>query len=382
MTILSTSSVCPCCEVNDSKGVSGCSCLGGNSSHKCDNVLKDLTLARLTGFLSEYFNEIQLCSIVYAYADNSFVSTWNISIEHPSLTLPLAVDGVYSFRCDWGDNTSAYITASDQPEATHTYSTPGNFIVRISGLVDGWTFKHTAYSLRKQIIDISHWGCVGLSNNDSTFCGCSALNVSALDTPDLSGMTDMSSMFCGASVFNGDVSKWNTSNVTDMSYMFHGAAEFNGDVRCWNTSNVTNMHSMFDGASAFNGDVSRWNTSKCTDMNSMFYYAVSFNGNVSQWNVQTMTDKRSMFDNASAFNGDVSRWSDMTEKLSIFDKHHIDNSTSSFSDSFNNNTTNVNDNDLYSSSKLILNLKAILLSASSCVILGISVKFILDSLPF
>ena len=58
----------------------------------------------------------------------------------------------------------------------------------------------------------------------------------------------------GASNFNADISKWDTSKVTDMSSMFEGASAFNADISKWDTSKVTKMYSMF-GASAFNQQV-------------------------------------------------------------------------------------------------------------------------------
>ena len=38
-------------------------------------------------------------------------------------------------------------------------------------------------------------------------------------------------MFCGASSFNGDLSKWDVSKVTDMNQMFSCAKSFNGDIK-------------------------------------------------------------------------------------------------------------------------------------------------------
>ena len=46
----------------------------------------------------------------------------------------------------------------------------------------------------------------------------------------------MSYMF-NNSQFNGDISKWDTSNVTNMSWMFHGS-KFNGNISNWNFSNL------------------------------------------------------------------------------------------------------------------------------------------------
>eukprot|EP00985_Skeletonema_marinoi_P020274 scaffold11972_cov85-Skeletonema_marinoi.AAC.1 len=128
-------------------------------------------------------------------------------------------------------------------------------------------------------------------------------NISAWDT---SSVTDMTSMFLGARVFNQDISAWDTSSVTIMADMFYLAEAFNGAISSWDTSKVTSMQSMFDYASAFNQDISTWDTSSVTNMNYMFTGASVFNQGISTWDTSKVTTMGNMFSGASAFNQDMS----------------------------------------------------------------------------
>ena len=129
-----------------------------------------------------------------------------------------------------------------------------------------------------------------------------------MDTWDVSNVTNMESMFSGASSFNGDISGWDVSKVTNMERMFMETNSFNGDISGWDVSKVTNMERMFKDASSFNGDISGWDVSKVTNMESMFSGAPSFNGDISGWDVSGVTRMERMFSGASAFNGDISKW--------------------------------------------------------------------------
>ena len=55
---------------------------------------------------------------------------------------------------------------------------------------------------------------------NGAFSGARNMVYNATDTPDLSGVTDMSRMFRYTTAFNGDLSSWDVSAVTDMSGMF------------------------------------------------------------------------------------------------------------------------------------------------------------------
>ena len=62
----------------------------------------------------------------------------------------------------------------------------------------------------------------------------------------------MFGMFESASVFNIDISGWDTSNVTNMVQMFYGASAFNQNIRGWNTLSgpVSDYSNMFQDAAA------------------------------------------------------------------------------------------------------------------------------------
>ena len=163
------------------------------------------------------------------------------------------------------------------------------------------------------------------------FRGASNMAYDAADTPDLSGVASMESMFRDTSFsanlsgwnvsqvtdtsrvfqgsfFNGDISDWNVSQVADMSHMFDGAEVFDGDLSKWDVSSVTDMSHMFDGAEAFNSDLSKWDVSSVTDMRVMFRDAFSFGSDLSKWDVSNVTSMQFMFSSAFSFNSDISGW--------------------------------------------------------------------------
>ena len=53
----------------------------------------------------------------------------------------------------------------------------------------------------------------------------------------------------------GNIGLWDVSGVTNMSSMFEVATNFNKDIGNWIVSNVTDMNNMFSGATNFNHDI-------------------------------------------------------------------------------------------------------------------------------
>ena len=73
---------------------------------------------------------------------------------------------------------------------------------------------------------------------ESAFSGAKNFTINAVDTPDLSLVTNMKMMFEGAKSFNADISAWDISNITDMSNMFYYAESFNQDLSSWKVDKV------------------------------------------------------------------------------------------------------------------------------------------------
>ena len=202
-----------------------------------------------------------------------FITTWEIRPGDNSITIPVHAESRYRYTVDWGDEPEdTEIYTSSTMGATHTYTNPAiatTYTVTITGRFPRIYFNDGED--KEKIISIDQWGSNRWSSMGSAFTGCLNLGYNAIDTPDLSQVTDMSHMFREANVFNGDIGDWDVSNVTNMQNMFNGAFTFNQDIGDWNVSNVTSMISMFLFATAFvDQNIGRWDVSQVTDMSGMF----------------------------------------------------------------------------------------------------------------
>ena len=256
-----------------------------------------------------------------------------ITTTSPSETFTIPTTGSgYDYDVDWGD-ASALDTAKTG-NATHTYAAAGTYQIKIYRDFPQIYFNNGGDKLKVDSID--QWGDIAWTSMQNAFYGCSNMDVTATDTPDLSAVgfscsamfrdctslvgnasfgswnvlsvTDMGRMFNNASSFNQDIGSWNVSGVTTMVLMFFQASSFNQDIGSWNVSNVTNMNLMFQSATSFNQDIGSWNVSSVTSMGSMFYLATSFNQDIGSWNVSNVTNMNGMFVFATSFNQDIGSW--------------------------------------------------------------------------
>ena len=262
-----------------------------------------------------------------------FVTTWKTDNDGVScntcITIPTFPGETYNYEVDWDyDGVTFEVDESGiDGDATHDYGTAGTYTVAIrgefpriycNGLGDATT--DILPSEASKLIRVDQWGDIEWSFFIEAFEGCDNLLTVDSKSPNLSNVTDMTSMFRGAINFNSDLELWDVSNINDMDFLFDNASTFNGNISTWNVENVTKMNSMFQNAAMFNSDLSAWNTSGASDMSNMFFGAADFNSNISNWNVSNVTDLNGMFGRAINFNQDISGWnvSNVTDMGAMF----------------------------------------------------------------
>ena len=153
------------------------------------------------------------------YLASMFVTTWNTenvggfgSSNNTSITIPTEGSG-YSYQVDW-NNDGDFLDSGEDIEhtgdATHDYGAGngGEKTIRIKGIFPRVYFNNTGD--REKILSVDQWGTNQWVSMGRAFSGASNLAINASDTPDLSGVTDMSFMFSFATAFNQDIGGWDT----------------------------------------------------------------------------------------------------------------------------------------------------------------------------
>ncbi|TFG17616.1 MAG: BspA family leucine-rich repeat surface protein [Promethearchaeota archaeon] len=266
---------------------------------------------------------------------NAFISRWDTTLGDGAdqIELPIYLSGNYNCLVKWGDGEQTAITSGSSSAATHYYTSAGIYTINITGTIEGWRFNDAGD--KEKLIEIQQWGCLRLGNLGGYFYGCGNLELTAIDSLDLtgtttlnqafrgctnlgskgdmngwnvSGVTSTSYMFYGATSFNQPIGNWNMSNVGDISMMFYEAAAFNQPIGSWKLKNLVSLTGVFRAAAAFNQPLNDWDVSRVSNFAYVFAWAINFNQPLENWNVSSATTLYYMFWNASSFNHPLNGW--------------------------------------------------------------------------
>ena len=269
----------------------------------------------------------------FPHDPRKLVFVYDTSLEPATNTVSFPVGGSSpNVVVNWGDGLSdTYNTIGFK---THTYASPGVYVVQVSGAMtsldhgSGNSSTNNKLKLRRCLsfgnigltsLSQGFYACANLIQCPSTlpstvttlqfcFIQCSAFNDSRVVNWNTALVTAMNHMFQSATVFNQPIGNWGTGAVTAMNSMFAFASAFNQPIGSWNTAAVTSFGNMFNSALAFNQPIGGWNTTATTSFNSMFSTALAFNQPIGSWNTANVTDIAAMFNGAAAFNQPIGGW--------------------------------------------------------------------------
>ncbi|AXG74712.1 BspA family leucine-rich repeat surface protein [Flavobacterium arcticum] len=280
------------------------------------------------------------CFITYfTNAQAPFITTWQVSGSDLTIQLQIfEVDELPdNFTIDFGDGT---VLTNQSGTVTHTFNNEGIYTVSMSGEFSCIMLGYNG-DYNHELLTVDQWGDTQWTSMQGTFYNCVNLNITATDTPDLTQVENMSSMFLGASSLNQSLNDWDVASVVNMNSMFYGASSFNQPLDNWNVSNVIDMSHMFAGATSFNQSLNDWNVSNLIYTTYMFQGATSFNGFLNNWDVSSVTHMPYMFQGASSFNKPLDNW----DVSNVLDMRHMFFKASSFNQSLNSwdvsNVTNL-----------------------------------------
>ncbi|MEQ5790320.1 BspA family leucine-rich repeat surface protein [Muricauda sp. NFXS6] len=296
-----------------------------------------------------YFSILLGLAYFIVSAQTKFITTWKtdnpgVSADN-QITIPTYAGNYGEVIINWGDGTISTLTNAYNP--SHVYDVPGVYTIEITGNFPGLYFNNGGD--REKLLSVDQWGSIEWVTMQSSFSGCTNLDLLANDTPnisqvtsmafafancnsmlgtpaindwDVSNVTNMDSAFAQCFLFNHDIGKWDVSNVKYLANMFQEANTFNQDIGNWNVSNVESMWGMFAGADSFNQNIGDWDISNVISTGWMFISAKSFNQDIGGWNVNNVVNMAQMFSGADNFDQNLGEWniSNVTNMQDMFDR--------------------------------------------------------------
>ena len=121
---------------------------------------------------------------------HAFVTTWKTDAANQAIAFP----GSGTYDISWGDGSTDEGVSGSQ---THTYAAAGNYTVVVTGGLTRINLGHSSSDDANdgRLASIEQWGNSSWTSMAGAFDGAGNMVYRAADTPNLSGVTDMSGMF-------------------------------------------------------------------------------------------------------------------------------------------------------------------------------------------
>ena len=214
-----------------------------------------------------------------------FITTWRTDSANQTITIPVG-GSTARYSIDWGDNSPAETDITGN--STHTYREADSYTVSISGGLER-IYLNGQQPNAGRLASIEQWGDTRWTTMDRAFDGATNMVYRATDTPDLSGVTDMDSMFFNPSTpgMSPLSTAWlacsispprsrRTSTGNGMSWQTPPRLQGRTCRGWWQRSPRRTTTSMA---------TTRRTVSAVTDMSGMFFGTSSFNQNLGEWYV-------------------------------------------------------------------------------------------------
>ena len=181
--------------------------------------------------------------VVTEAMDEDMETTWNLTTDTAAgktITLPLPIGYNYDFIVDWGDGNTAAVTAYNDADRIHEYSSTGTVNVSMSGTVEGWSFNNGGDKLK--FISVDSWGGVRMTGDGlvGAFSGCRKATYFA-DMPSMDGVTSLALAWNGCTSLTNASAVSALTNVTTMAYTWYGCSSLTTASDVSTLTNVTTL---------------------------------------------------------------------------------------------------------------------------------------------
>lgn len=222
-----------------------------------------------TGSQAAFYPNLLPLNINNSFPDNTYSIICNEMFITAATTgsagyrITFAISGNSSSNpifIDWGDGSVTNYGVGGSSTINHSYSTPGPYLIKVTGGI-----SNVGRGIGQSLTSITHVLSLPLASN-LTFAFRGSVNNIQVIASLPKTVTILTGAFYSATLFNNNLSHWDTSNVNNFNSLFFGCSSLNQPFNSWNTSSVNSFASMFNGCSSLNQDFSSWNFFSCTDL--------------------------------------------------------------------------------------------------------------------